>query len=216
MSEQFHPGFQPRSAELFDALCALSEHFALRVPDELGGRRLTAALVSFVDDHDQPFPEECFPAAAAALIDEWPATVTVPQILASPSCLAQGSLLEAVLVAHFAVRQLARGRDGRACPPLRMDMEARLARGRGVLPFHPEDSRGGDPLGDVYHYLATLAAGLAAGSRRRHRWMLPLFAAGPELMWTVREACFGAPLFYGNHARIDRMGLVHGWRLARR
>jgi hypothetical protein len=83
------------------------------------------------------------------------------------------------------------------------------------LPFKPEVSRGGDPLGDTYHYLATLAAGVAAGSARQCLWMIPLFAAGPELMKGVRELVFGSTLFFGNHARVDRLGLRHGLSIPR-
>ncbi len=131
-------------------------------------------------------------------------------------CAEAPSFVEAVLVLHAALRQLARGRDTRALPSCAMDLATRLRVGANIAPFAPEQSRGGDPLGDAYHYLANLAVGASViPSKPETWWPAPLFACGPELMWLVRQRIFGSTLFFGNHARIDRLGLLHGLSVAR-
>lgn len=215
--EQMHfEGSQPGPGALFEGLREVASGRP-QCPD-LHGLRLTAALVSFVDDYAAQFPAEFFDdRAVSRLLSELKSLhqADVLAVLRLPTCAAQPTTLEAVLVAHAALRQLARGRDDRALTQSRLSLEERLDLGGRMLPFPEEQSRGGDPLGDAYHYFATVAAGLAGTSAKRRLWMLPLFAAGPELMWGVREGLFGARLFYGNHARIDRMGLRHGIRLGR-
>jgi hypothetical protein len=209
---QHHPGTQPRSAEMLDGLLRLAPRFPA-VVGPIRSRRLAAALVSFTDDHQDPFPAEAFDdRAVRALIDGMTGPETVLSLLERTRA---PTFLDAVLVVHAALRQLARGRDGRALPSCRLTLDERLAIGRCVLPFAPEESRGGDPLGDAYHYAANLAAGLAAASDPRAAWLAPLFAAGPELMWGVRQEAFGSVLFFGNHASIDRMALRHGLRVGR-
>jgi hypothetical protein len=208
--------FQPPPGELFAALRRLASRFPALAPANLSSLRLTAALISFVDDHDQSFPGEYLPGAHGERVwAELGRDADIIAILNTRVCLAQPTFLDAVLLAHLALRQMARGRDTRALGTLDLSLSERLHQGQRILPFAAEVSRGGDPLGDTYHYLATLAAGLAAGSARQRSWMIPLFAAGPELMKGVRERLFGSTLFFGNHARIDRLGLRHGLRLAR-
>lgn len=114
---------------------------------------------------------------------------------------------------------LARGRDTRLSDAFIMSLEERLERGKAIAPFHPDDSNGGDPLGDTYHFWANVAGGLYAGTQRsasaRAAFVAVMLYAGPWLMQTIREGVFGSRLFYGNHARIDRLGLTTGLRLAR-
>lgn len=190
-------------------------------PASLDRARLVAALVSFVDDYDGPFPEEHFDDANACRILEALAessrTHTIPDLLATAPCSDAPSFVEGVLLLHAALRQLARGRDGRALPSCTMSLATRLRIDAKIAPFAPSLSRGGDPLGDAYHYLANVAVGASVVvSRPETWWPAPLFACGPELMWLVRQTMFGSPLFFGNHARIDRLGLLHGLAVAGR
>lgn len=70
------------------------------------------------------------------------------------------------------------------------------------------------------HYLiegrkpATLEHPVLAGLSKRRAVRVSL-RAGPVLMSNVRERLFGSVLFYGNHARVDRLGLDVGIALAR-
>lgn len=210
---------QPDATPLARAIERRAAGWERLMPDRMSTSRVVAALVSFTDDYDGPYPDEAFDdEAVRACLDHLADRpgVTLPELLDAPPCRDRGSWLEAVLVLHAALRQLARGRDGRALPSCRLSLDERLWIGRGVLPFTRELSRGGDPLGDAYHYAANLAIGsLLVSGRARTAWPVPLFAVGPELMWLVREKGFGAPLFFGNHARIDRLGLRHGAGVAR-
>ena len=210
-------GHQPRAAQLVDGLIGWSRGFPAAVPIKWSARRLTAALVSFTDDHDGPFPEEWFPAAIREVLEQVNGLdrVDLPAVLELSACRKQPTTLDGILVAHGALRHLARGRDDRALGIDPWTLERRLEVGARVLPFHPEESLGGDPLGDCYHYLATLAAGLAGSARSDAAWMLPLFAVGPNLMSLVRDRLAGSTLFFGNHAAIDRMGLQHGRQISR-
>jgi hypothetical protein len=211
---QRHAGTQPRGPEMLRELLRRAGRWP-RLVGRVHPVRLAAALVSFTDDHDGPFPEEAFDdRAARGLIDHLAAAgsgVTMLDLL-DATC-DRSSLLDAVLAVHVTLRQLARGRDGRALPSCRLTLDERLAAGRAVLPFAPEESRGGDPLGDAYHYAANLAVGVAVSASPRAAWLAPLFAVGPELMWGVRQQTFDSVLFFGNHAAIDRMGLRHGLRV---
>ncbi|MBX3247875.1 MAG: hypothetical protein KF901_11905 [Myxococcales bacterium] len=71
-------------------------------------------------------------------------------------------------------------------PRFAMSLGERLARGRAIAPFHPDDARGGDPLGDTYHFWANVSAGLyAAGGHDRvlqRRAVRVSLRAGPVLM----------------------------------
>jgi hypothetical protein len=100
-----------------------------------------------------------------------------------------------------------------------MSLSERLERSVVFAAFQPEDSRGGDPLGDTYHYWAMLVGGLWCGDPRRARaidaravWHL--LSSGADLMWLVRDRVFGSTLFFGKHKAIDRLGLRHGAMLA--
>jgi hypothetical protein len=191
------------------------------VPEGLSSRRLVTTLVSFVDDYEGDFPREHFDEARVRWmldhLERGGGGRTIPDLLAARGCASCASFVEAILVLHATLRQLARGRDNRALPSCAMDLDTRLRVGAKIAPFPEHLSRGGDPLGDAYHYTANLAVGVAF---RPHApatwWPVPLFACGPELMWIVRQELFGAYLFFGNHARIDRLGLAHGLALGAR
>lgn len=212
-STPYHGQTQPASASLEAWLISLGEGRPL-VPADLNSARLAAALISFVDDYAGQYPLEAFvDGAVAALIDAWgraPAPLTLPDLVALGA--PQPTLLDQLLLAHAAVRAVARARDTRALPSVRLSLEARCALGAKLLPFPDALSQGGDPLGDVYHWLATASAGLAAASLPRRLWLVPPFAVGPELMWLVRERIAGSVLFFGNHAAVDRAGLRAGLR----
>lgn len=209
-------GVQPRDRAWHRRLAALAAAHPVRVPPDASAARVVSALVSFVDDHDGPFAREAFDEeAVVALVAAWRSRPRVDALGLVELVGPRHTLLDAVLVAHAAARQVARGRDTRALPGFAPTLSERLALGASVAPFAHALSRGGDPLGDTYHYLANLAAGLLGASRWSRSWTLPLFAAGPELMWLVRQQIFGAPLFFGNHARVDRLGLRHGVELRR-
>jgi hypothetical protein len=211
VKSQDHRGrAQPDPAALLDAWRAM----AGEVHPPVRTRRLVAALVSFVDDFDGPFAEEAFDDRAVRRCLDWLGATTTGVTLPEIAAVCQKpSFLETILVTHAALRQLARGRDDRALPSCRMSLDERLQIGRHVLPFAPDIARGGDPLGDAYHYCANLAAGCLLSPSWR-AWPVPLFAVGPELMSGVRQGLFGSTLFCGNHARVDRLGLVHGMRVS--
>lgn len=57
---------------------------------------------------------------------------------------------------------------------------------------------------------------LLSSSRLAGAAVALLFYSGPVLMHLVRERVFGSRLFYGTHARVDRLGLARGIALARR
>jgi hypothetical protein len=198
--------------------------WATRVP-EVG--RAYAAYVSFVDDYRGLYPGELFPvpetrqvldaiAAASERGEVW----TVPEQLGAALPIAGGRVYAAVVLLHAATRMLARGRDGRALGPAvaALTLEDRLRIGAAIAPWPAEIARGGDAMGDTYHYWASFAAGmhttLGRGSVARHV-VRGAFALGPVLMSTIRGGLFARPLFCGNHAELDRLGLAQGTALAR-
>ncbi len=180
---------------------------------------IVSSLVSFTDDHGAPFETDTFPLASRALLgdiacaaDEATALDRVAQLalaMRHATCA-----FDALLACHAATRQLARGRDARAFGTA-MSLEERLHAGRAIAAFPASLSRGGDPLGDTYHYWANVVAGVvAAHTDTLTSWAVTeLFHAGPWLMRTVREGVFGGRLFAGDHAEIDRIGLAHGLAL---
>jgi hypothetical protein len=189
-------------------------------PDLAGGApssgRLLIGLVSFTDDHRAPVPLDVLvPDLARRLLDEiarhGPASLTVPAQLELAAAIGARSPLEAALALHTATRVLARGRDTRL--GLALTLEERLRCGASIAPFPERVARGGDALGDTYHYWANFAVGLHAGRRPLapgRTALAALFAAGPYLMSAIRGRLFGSPLFSGNHARVDHLGLAHG------
>jgi hypothetical protein len=189
--------------------------------------RIIGALVSFADDHDAPLPREMFPCAAtldflARLAGASARSLDRERQLERALAL-EGDPWRALLVCHLATRLLARGRDrralGRDAHLVPSILERRFALGAPIAPFPSSLSRGGDPLGDTYHYWANVIAGVAsvrASRRLCGRSLAALFHAGPWLMVAVRERLFGSPLFYGAHAAIDRLGLAHGIALGSR
>jgi hypothetical protein len=183
--------------------------------------RAIAALVSFSDDHAAPLPLEMLPRRETL---RWIEAVAAHRgsVLSPHEQLARALAIDpdpwtGLLVCHLGTRQLARGRDTRALgdtAPTRI--AERLELGRAIAAFPPELACGGDPLGDTYHYWANVIAGVLAPSRGAGEAIVieQLFRAGPALMSLVREGIFGSALFYGNHARIDALGLEHGLALA--
>jgi hypothetical protein len=183
-------------------------------------RDLVAAVSSFTDDYSSAPPTDLFavPAALAILRAlEHEEHIPVNEQLAIGLGVTSGELFTAVMGLHTATRVLARGRDRRLHPGFRMSLEERLERGRAIAPFHPDDSRGGDPMGDTYHFWANVLGGIYAGcpwlTTRQRAFVAGMLYAGPWLMRGVREMAFGSTLFYGNHARVDRLGLRIGLEL---
>jgi hypothetical protein len=182
-------------------------------------RRTFPALVSFVDDYAGPYPRELFPAGEVArLLDRLRAAAapaTLDEQLAAALEITGGRLFAAAVLLHAATRWLARARDTRALGPLpwsqRLDDAALLA------PFAPAVEADGDAPGDTYHYWANFVAGcqtfLDGGVAARA--MRTLFVAGPVAMSAIRGGLFGRTLFAGNHAAVDRLGLMHGEAAAR-
>lgn len=187
---------------------------------------MVSVLVSFVDDHNQPIPEECFPRVETLRLLDLIQNAFSPEHepLDAPGQFALALTVcadpwTALLACHFATRQLARGRDTRVLGRTwALDVKKRYAAGRAIAPFAPELSGGGDPLGDTYHYWANVLAALGSqslGGDRAQRLVPGLFYLGPNLMLWIRQRTFKSQLFFGTHARIDRLGLEHGLALHR-
>ncbi|MEM9190159.1 MAG: hypothetical protein AAGF12_13325 [Myxococcota bacterium] len=203
----------------------LARRFVSTCPDELAvdpslrASELLAALSSFVDDYRSAAPRECFRVELAVgllrALEGRSALTVVDQL--SLGLTLSSKVFDVVLALHVVTRVLARGRDRRLHPAFDLDLEERLRRGRAIAPFAAEDSEGGDPLGDTYHFWANVAGGMYAGvgeARRSPRWFVAgMLYAGPWLMAGIRERTFGNRLFYGTHEKIDRMGLRIGYRL---
>lgn len=186
---------------------------------------IIGTLVSFTDDHGATLPDlACLGVEAERLIESIRRhglhTLSPPKVLGLALEIAEDGF-RALMVCHLAVRQLARGRDVRAFGGRTLSLADRCDAGRAVAPFPPWIAQGGDPLGDTYHYFANVIAGVLSSTARVRRAPVGaaialLFYSGPVLMHLVRERAFGARLFYGTHARVDRLGLAHGIALARR
>jgi hypothetical protein len=202
--------------------------------DVLGARPLVpigppdaiiGTLVSFTDDHGAKLPSlACLGVEAERLIDRigmYSLHALSPSSVLGLALQITDDGFRALMVCHLAVRQLARGRDARAFGRHTLSLADRCDAGRAVAPFPPWIAQGGDPLGDTYHYFANVIAGVLSSTGRSRRApggaaIALLFYSGPVLMHLVRERTFGARLFYGTHARVDRLGLAHGIALARR
>ncbi len=191
-----------------------------RALEPLPSADVVGALISFLDDHRAPFPKRCFPGddaeALIARMNDAPPHSIGPARLLELALERTGDAFRALLACHLAARQLARGRDQRAFRGPRLSLVERCDLGAAIAPFPDALACGGDPLGDTYHYLANVIAGVVAA--RDRTWgaaIARLFYAGPVLMSVVREGVFGNELFFGNHAHIDRLGLAHGLALAR-
>lgn len=203
-----------------DGLVEAAGERALKVPSDAAA--VIGSLVSFADDHFVELPERCFPSAEAlALIERLrgcaPHSITPARLLG----LAVGETVDAfgaLCACHLATRQLARGRDARAFGASSLSLHERCDAGLAIAPFPPSIACGGDPLGDTYHYFANVIAGVVSASDGpvRGACIAGLFYLGPTLMSLVRERAFGSRLFYGNHARVDRLGLAHGIALGQR
>lgn len=210
---------QPDESILQEQLKIALLRFSRPMPAGLSARDLCTALISFVDDYSGPYPARAFQSAAVeqsfGLLRGAAEPLGIADIVRWQTPAFCESALDALLVAHALLRQLARGRDSRALPGCNLSLAERMELARKIAPFAPELSRGGDPPGDAYHYTANLCVGFASGFWRSSAlWLRPLFAAGPWLMTLIRQELFGSVLFFGNHARIDWLGLRHGARLA--
>jgi hypothetical protein len=144
--------------------------------------------------------------------------LTIPEQFECALAACYESAFGAAVMLHALSRVLARGRDARALPSFDLSLAERLELGQMIAPFSRADSRGGDPLGDTYHYWAMLSGGLwCADSRYRFRIeriaVESLLRNGSRLMWLIRDRLFKSPLFFGRHVDIDRMGFRHGTSL---
>ncbi len=156
-----------RAADL-EGLCAALGARPLRVSGS--PVRIVSALVSFADDHDAPLPSEALPRGSAlALLTQLEghaASGAPPLSVAEQLALAlevEPDAWTALLALHLATRQLARERDVRALgEEARRGLERRCRAGCSIAGFPATLSRGGDPLGDTYHYWANVAAGVLA------------------------------------------------------
>lgn len=113
---------------------------------EVSAIDLLTALTSFADDYTAEPPRRLFAvdgALAILKVFEDRACLTADEQLDVALEVAGSTLLEAVLALHTATRVLARGRDSRVHPRLALDLDERLALGRAIAPFHPDDARGG-------------------------------------------------------------------------
>jgi hypothetical protein len=226
--------FNPSAAVIGAKLVLLAAEHVAQIdaqlpwhPLEASWPRLIAAITSFTDDYSGPFPVEFFPRArTAALLSRLEARsrclcrpLTVIEQFELSLDLCSNSAFGAVAVLHAASRLLARGRDNRALPDLALPLRERLERSGLVAAFPPQVSRGGDPLGDTYHYWAMLLGGLWCGAVSRSHVTRAAATAlflrnGADLMWLVRDRLFGSTLFFGRHKHVDRLGLEHGMALA--
>lgn len=189
-----------------------------------------SALVSFVDDYSGAYPDAFFPEALVldahsllrARCRELDARLAPHRQLESVAPLVAGSLFAGAVLLHALTRQLARGRDLRAMPSARFGSApaARANEGAYIAAFPDALSRGGDPLGDTYHYWATFAVGaFTEATRASHPGasfaLRTLFANGATLMYRIRQQLFGSHLFFGTHADVDALGLEDGTRIMR-
>jgi hypothetical protein len=223
----------PRGDALEEALLASAvsgtRSCRARVPwlaSELSATRLLGALSSFTDDYEGAYPAEFFPEpstrwvfdALSARYESKRSPLTVPEQFecALGGCL--HSAFGAAATLHALTRVLARGRDERALPSLAFSLAERIELGKMIAPFARSDSRGGDPLGDTYHYWAMVMGGLWCADPQ-HRFGVERIAVeallrnGSRLMWLIRDRLFGNTLFFGRHVAIDRMGFRHGTSL---
>lgn len=157
--------------------------------------RVVAALASFVDDYEGAYPSELFPEPEViSLLQDFrerpPASLTAASQLECALAVTSDPF-SAVVLLHATLRLLARGRDFRAYPNTRpMSVSERLAVGACVAPFRPDESFGGDPLGDAYHYWAMLTAGMFRPRIASRTWRATfggLFWSAPWLMSAVRR-----------------------------
>ena len=228
--------YNPQGSELGKALTAVAESRRANVatefpwaPAAVGWSRMIAAVTSFTDDYRGPYPEEFFSRphtyeTMRRLIKGSRTAgrpLTVPEQFEVGLDVCDGSAFAAAATLHAASRMIARARDHRALPELRFSLEQRLVHGTAFAAFRDEDSLGGDPLGDTYHYWAMVIGGMWCGEAERVRSLTSLATAaflcnGADLMWLVRDRLFGSTLFFGRHKAIDRLGFSHGWALAAR
>lgn len=226
--------YNPQGSELGKALTAVAESRRLNVAAEfpwrraaVGWSRMIAAVTSFTDDYRGPYPEEFFsrPHTYETMRRLTESSrkaarpLTVPEQFEIALDVCEESAFAAAATLHGASRMIARARDLRALPELRLSLGQRLARGSAFAAFRDEDSLGGDPLGDTYHYWAMVVGGMWCGEVERVRSITSLATAaflrnGADLMWLVRDRLFGSTLFFGRHKTIDRLGFSHGWALA--
>jgi len=191
-------------------------------------RRTYAALVSFVDDYDGPFPRELFPPAVVARLRTSlvarsalagvAAPLTLDEQLAIALEHTDGRVFAAAVALHAATRSIARGRDTRA---LGTDdhpaWTARVDEAAALAPFDARVEDGGDAPGDTYHYWATFVAGFQCAVRDLvvSRVMDAMFWTGPVAMRWIRGGLFANELFAGAHHDVDRLGLSHGRAIGR-
>lgn len=193
----------------------------------VGWSRMIAAVTSFTDDYRGPYPEEFFSEphvyetmqrlTQRSSTAGRPLTVTEQFEIGLEVC--EASAFAAAATLHAASRMIARARDTRALPQLRLSLRERLVRGTAFAAFREEDSLGGDPLGDTYHYWAMVVGGMWCSELQRARSLASRATAtflrnGADLMWLVRDRIFGSTLFFGRHKEIDRLGFSHGRALA--
>ncbi|MEM9072633.1 MAG: hypothetical protein AAGE52_29265 [Myxococcota bacterium] len=175
---------------------------------------LRASLRSKVRLVHEPARDAFAVPVALRLLEALPraGALTVPDQLELALDLASNDLFQALLALHTTTRVLARGRDTCLHPAFALTLEERLSLGEGIAPFHPDDARGGDPLGDTYHFWANVIGGMYSVRNPGAGGVLVRSAlyAGPVLMRVVRQEVFGSRLFCGDHARIDRLGLSIG------
>jgi hypothetical protein len=189
--------------------------------------RMIAAVTSFTDDYAGPYPEEFFSRphvyeAIRRLTDRSSSVgrpLTVPEQFEIGLDVCEDSAFAASTTLHAASRMIARARDTRALPKLRLTLRERLLRGAAFAAFRDDDSLGGDPLGDTYHYWAMVVGGMWCGDIQRVRSVTSIATAavlrnGADLMWLIRDRVFGSTLFFGRHKAIDRLGFSHGCALA--
>ena len=218
-SIDFSDYFQPKSFALeFQIIEALQNSKTKKI-SFFQSMDIFSTLICFIDDHSEDYPSFCFDKSAIINLIEWikksKNPLSVPEIIKSEILNSTIFTIDKLLIVHATLRLLARGRDFRAFSNFTLSLEERIQISKNIAPFEINVSNGGDPLGDSYHYVANLIIGITFNNKSIfNKIPIVLFMLGPYLMKIIREYIFGNILFFGNHCKIDHMGLNHGIKIS--
>lgn len=218
-SIDFSDFFQPKSFALVSQINEALSNSKMKKISFVHSIDIFSTLICFIDDHSEDYPPFCFDKSAIINLVEWikksKIPLTVPEIVKSEILNSTIFTIDKLLIVHATLRLIARGRDFRAFSNFTLSLEERIQISKNIAPFEINVSNGGDPLGDSYHYVANIIIGITFSNKSFfNKIPIVLFMLGPYLMKIIREYIFGNILFFGNHCRIDHMGLNHGLKIS--